>query len=223
MRLAELAACLAPYLVKRLRPFSLHLLALLCLALSAALQVAWLHQLASSQLRDLRQELETAVGQLAARSVLASELAQNDLAAPYRGLLLAPGWGHLRSAFDNLRVPHLRKSARYELTADSATIVLRLHLPAHPGGHPQPATYNSNLASQTPRQLARADARAWRYLTRATDSLLAALLGAPVRGQHLRSRYNRQVALPGSATGPEVGAWGYVSQRYAYNNLHLRL
>ncbi len=208
--------------MKRLRPFLPHLLACLCLGLSAALQVAWLHQLAQGQLRSLRQELETAVGQLAARSVLASQLTQPELVAPYRGLLLSPGWGRLRAAFDNLRLPQLHKSARYELTADSVSIMLRLHLVARPSGRNQPAPpiYNSNLTSQTPQRLARVETRSWRYLTRATDSLLAMLPGGPPHGSHLRHSYGREAAPP---IGPPVGAWGYVSQPYAYNNLHLRL
>lgn len=210
--------------MKQLRTLPVHLLIPLCLGLSAAFQLAWLWQLFQAQQLGLRQELETAVGLVAERSVFASELAQDAPMTPYRALFLSPGWGRLRTAFDNLHVSQVGKSTRYEVTADSALVVLRLSMLARPNPLARRPNYNSHLTDLTPRQLAQVDDQSRRYIERAVDSVLATLPVVPAHGYQIRIGMHRwgeeSPFVAGTATPP--GPWGYISQPHAYNNLHLR-
>jgi signal transduction histidine kinase len=189
-------------------------LVILSLAVSIALQLAWLNQLFHAQQLHVKQELEWVASSAANTNTYLSIMPGHEHGENFKKFFLSPQWLQLRQAYNNIRFNQLSSHFGTDFKGDTTELLLSLkifngHVTSGQTGRLKIADSisNSSLRKADSIDLKRMDSLVYRQM---------ALIGYSLKVTHVL--YNYDTDKPeGSVAAAVLKDAAFKSQKYAYN------
>jgi len=189
-------------------------LVILSLAVSIALQLAWLDQLFHAQQTHVKQELEWVASSAANTSTYISIMPGHERGENFKKFFLSPQWLQLRQAYNNIRFNKLSSHFGTNFKGDTTELVLSLkiyngHVATGPAGNilPSDRVAKSGLRKADAEDLKRMDSLVYRQM---------ALIGYSLKVSHVLYNYDNDQPI-GDVPLSAVKNAAFKSQKYAYN------